>query len=73
VTLLAEKNAMNAFASDIDPKERAALIVVNRTFADDVSGLDENHRSHAFRSSSIQSPALRQAIARPIQFTTMKT
>jgi hypothetical protein len=73
VTLLAEKNAMNAFASDIDPKERAALIVVNRTFTDDVSGLNENHRSHALRSSSIRSLALRQVIARPIHFTTMKT
>jgi hypothetical protein len=50
VTLVAEKNAMNAFASNIDPKERAALIVVNRTFADDVRGLDEKRRSHALRS-----------------------
>ena len=74
VTLLAEKNAMNAFASDIDPKERAALIVVNRTFSPTTSAASMKIIAPiSFRSSSIQSLALRRAIARPIQFTTMKT
>jgi hypothetical protein len=73
MTLVAEKNAMNAFAADIDPKERAALIIVNHAFADDVSGPDEKRRSHALRSSSIQSPAP-EASHRPTNpFTTMKT
>jgi hypothetical protein len=42
MTLVAEKNAMNAFAADINPKERAALIIVNHAFADDISGPDES-------------------------------